>query len=190
MAMTMPKLGADTGRSQAKTISQAFEGVFMEHWPRVFGFLYRLVGDRDEAEDLALETFLRLYQRPPADGEDLNLGGWLHRVAANLGLNAIRGWKRRSHYELGAGKDAIFDAPSDAPADLFAAEEERQRVRQVLGEMNPRQARLLVLRYSGMAYREISSVLGVSAASIGPLLLRAEVEFARRYRLANPEEEV
>jgi DNA-directed RNA polymerase specialized sigma24 family protein len=45
--------------------SGQFEALFIEHWPHVFGFLLRMVGDHAEAEDLALETFMRLYQSPP-----------------------------------------------------------------------------------------------------------------------------
>jgi DNA-directed RNA polymerase specialized sigma24 family protein len=58
-----PKTAQDAGAS--------FEAAFQEHWPRVCAVLYRLVGDRDETEDLALEAFWRLYRRPPA------LGTWL-----------------------------------------------------------------------------------------------------------------
>jgi len=48
--------------------------------------------------------------------------------------------------------------------------------------MNPRQAEILVMRYSGMAYKEIATTLDLSPASIGPLLLRAERDFAKHYR--------
>jgi RNA polymerase sigma-70 factor (ECF subfamily) len=149
-----------------------------------------LVGDHAEAEDLALETFMRLYQRPPSDDQRLNLGGWLHRVATNLGLNAIRSWKRRQRYELETGQGMAMSAPTNSPAELFTTEEEHRLVRQILSEMNPRHSRLLILRHSGMAYREIAEALGLSATSVGPLLLRAETEFERRYRLASAEEDV
>jgi RNA polymerase sigma-70 factor (ECF subfamily) len=166
-----------------------FEALFLEHWPHVFGFLLRLVGDHAEAEDLALETFLRLYQSPPNTGRELKVGGWLHRVATNLGLNAIRGWKRREHYELEAGRIEGFDHGEPSPLEALIAREEQRRVRLVLSEMNPRQAQLLVLRHSGLAYHEIAAALGLSAASIGPLLVRAEDEFERRYRASSAEED-
>src|SRR5512145_389228 len=75
---------------QAESISSRFEALFMQHWAQVYRLLYRLVGDPVEAEDLALETFVRLYQRYPLGGNEFNLGGWLHRVAINLGLHSIR----------------------------------------------------------------------------------------------------
>ena len=46
-----------------------FESVFKEHWQRVYGVLYRLLGDPDEAQDLALEAFWRLHQRLPQNGD-------------------------------------------------------------------------------------------------------------------------
>ena len=74
--------------------SRTFDELFLEYWPRVYRWLERLVGDPAEAEDLALETFLRVHQQLPALDQLLNPGGWLHRVAINLGLHSIRSFKR------------------------------------------------------------------------------------------------
>jgi len=167
----------------AESSSARFEALFLEHWAHVYRVLYRLVGDPAEAEDLALETFLRLYRSNPPEAEKgFNVGGWLHRVATNLGLHSIRSFKRRERYELAAGKDAFSEAPETRPAEIQAQEEERRLVRLTLSRMNQRRARLLVMRYSGMAYKDIAQALGLSPASIGPLLLRAEREFEKRYR--------
>jgi len=167
---------------------EEFERIFSENWARIYHLLVRLVGDPAEAEDLALETFLRLYQRLPGvnfnDSEGFNLGGWLHRVATNLGLSSIRSYKRREGYEMNAGKDVIENTVEQHPAEIQAQKEERHSARLVLAEMDERQARLLLMRYSGMSYKEIAAGLGVSPTSIGPLLLRAEREFERKYRTA------
>jgi RNA polymerase sigma-70 factor (ECF subfamily) len=174
--------------SQAESHSPEFEDLFMEHWAHVYRVLYRLVGDPAEAEDLALETFFRLYQRHPLPGNDFNPGGWLHRVATNLGLHSIRSFKRRERYELAAGKGALDEMPENRPAELLAQEEERRLARLALSQMNERQAQLLVMRYSGLAYKDIAEALGLSPTSIGPLLLRAEREFEKRYRALELEE--
>ncbi|MBI3363120.1 MAG: sigma-70 family RNA polymerase sigma factor [Chloroflexi bacterium] len=176
-----PRRDAEREGASIREDDAAFETAFLEHWPRVYGVLLGLVGDRDEAEDLALETFWRLCQRPPEHGRELNLGGWLYRVATNLGLNAIRGWKRRERYELEAGRREIEENSPADPAAIFVREEERRRVRQVLGGMRPREAQLLILRHSGLSYRELAAALGVSEKSIGTLLARAENEFEKRY---------
>lgn len=156
-----------------------FDTLFLEHWHATYRVLMRLVGDHAEAEDLALETFWRFYRRAP-QGE-VSIGGWLYRVATNLGLNALRARKRRTQHELQASMWDIETKTID-PAQVVADEEERARVRQVLSEMDARQAQLLILRYSGMAYAELAQTLGVAPTSIGTLLARAEREFESRYR--------
>jgi RNA polymerase sigma factor (sigma-70 family) len=175
-------------KARGKSYSSEFETLFAEHWPHVYRLLRRLVGDPAEAEDLALETFMRLYQHHPSPDKGFNLGGWLHRVATNLGLHSIRSFQRRERYELAAGKGALGEAPESRPAEIHAQEEERRLARQALAGMKERQARLLVLRYSGLAYKDIAESLGLSPTSIGPLLLRAEREFEKRYRALSQEE--
>ena len=93
--------------SQAGSNSQEFESLFREYWAYVYRILKRLVGDPAEAEDLALETFLRLYQRSPIKEDGFQMGGWLYRVATNLGLRSIRSYKRRERYEIEAGRFAL-----------------------------------------------------------------------------------
>lgn len=169
-------------------VSSTFEALFLEHWAHVYRLLCRLVGDPAEAEDLALETFVRLYQRDPTQQREFNPGGWLHRVATNLGLHSIRSWKRRERYEMTAGKYALEESSEDRPAEILAEEEERRLVRLVLAQMNEPQSELLVMRYSGFSYKEIASALKLAPASIGPLLLRAEREFEKGYRALAKEE--
>ena len=170
--------------SQAESISSRFEALFMQHWAHIYRLLYRLVGDPAEAEDLALETFYRFYQRYPSyeHENEFNLGGWLHRVATNLGLHSIRSWKRRERYEMDAGKFALEKTPEDRPADIVMQNEERRLVRMALAQMHEQQSQLLILRYSGLSYKEIAEALNFAPTSIGPLLLRAEREFEKHYR--------
>ena len=170
-------------------VSSAFESLFLEHWAHVYRLLCRLVGDPAEAEDLALETFVRLYQKDPLRQQDFNPGGWLHRVATNLGLHSIRSWRRRERYEMTAGKYALEETSESQPAEILAQEEERRLVRLALAKMNERQSQLLILRHSGLSYKEIAEALDLAPTSIGPLLLRAEREFEKQYRALAKEEE-
>ena len=178
--------GLEAARDESR--SAEFETLFQEHWARVYRLLQRLVGDPSEAEDLALETFLRLYNQRPRREDGLNLGGWLYRVATNLGLHSIRSWKRRENYELTAGKFALENSEEESPAEIQAQEEERQQVRRVLSKMNQKQSQLLILRHSGLSYKEIATTLNLAPASIGPLLVRAEREFEKQYRALAQEE--
>jgi RNA polymerase sigma factor (sigma-70 family) len=177
-----------TGSTEVTPGSKVFEDLFIEHWSSIYRLLVRMTGDPAEAEDLALETFFRLYRQPPRSGEGSNTGGWLYRVATNLALRSIRSAKHRQHYELSAGKGALEDAPETRPAQIFESKEDNRMTRQALAKMNPRRAELLVLRYSGLTYKDIAKALDLSPTSIGPLLLRAEREFEKVY-LALTEEE-
>lgn len=166
----------------AETASASFESLFYEYWAPIYRLLVRLVIDPAEAEDLALETFFRLYQKHPMPEGEFNTRGWLQRVATNLALHSIRSWKRRERYEMESGKYVLEEAPEDQPAELAAQTEERRLVRLALAEMNERQSQLLILRYSGLSYKEIAQALHLAPTSIGPLLLRAEREFEKHYR--------
>jgi RNA polymerase sigma factor (sigma-70 family) len=171
---------------QAEGTSTEFEKIFQENWNRVYAVIFRIVGDPAQAEDLALETFLRLYRRPPR--MRVNLQGWLYRVATNLGLNQIRSRKRRERYEIEAGKIYLEAAPPANPDTAVEQVEELRRVRLVLAKIKPRSARILVLRHSGLPYTEVAAALGVSPKSVGTLVARAEQEFEQQYRLMEGSE--
>ena len=166
-----------------------FESLFEQYWAHVYRVVRRLVFDPAEAEDLTLETFVRLYQRLPIEEPGFQVGGWLYRVAANLGLHSIRSFKRREYYELTAGKPALESELESHPAEIYAQKEQQDQARQALARMNERQAQLLVLRYSGLSYKEIAGTLSLAPTSIGPLLLRAEREFEVCYQALAQEEE-
>ncbi len=86
----------------------------------IYRLLARILGDLDEAEDVALETFFRLYQRPPQAGEGSNLRGWLYRVATRLGVHSLRSAQQRRQFELAAGKAALAGPPGpDLAMDLI-----------------------------------------------------------------------
>jgi RNA polymerase sigma-70 factor (ECF subfamily) len=173
----------DAAESAPRADSQTFdfEVAFAAHWSHVYRVLYRLLGDPAEAEDLALETFVRLHRHNPQPGSGFNLGGWLYRVATNLGLQSLRARRRRERYELAAGREALDRAGREGPHELAEQAERRRLVRFALAHMDHRRAQLLALRYAGLAYAEIADALGLSPTSIGPLLLRAEREFERIY---------
>lgn len=183
--MTLFASKARSKTTQAGSEATDFEAMFEEHWPRVHAVIYRIIGDGDEAEDVALEVFRRLHSR--MDGlsnvsDTANLRGWLYRVATNLGLNALRDRKRRKRYETEAGKALLEAASPQSPAAEVERAEERAQTRRILSQMKPRSARLLILRHSGLSYAEVAAAVGVSPASVGTLLARAEREFERRYR--------
>jgi RNA polymerase sigma-70 factor, ECF subfamily len=150
------------------------ELIFAEHYPRVYAVLFRLTGDQAEADDLAAEVFWKLWKKPPA--RDENLAGWLYRVALRLGYNALRSVRRRAQYESRAGEYEYARSPLD-PASEVEQRSENEQVRAVLRQMSQRDVQLLLLRYSGLSYKEIAQSAGISPTSVGSLLARAEEKF-------------
>src|SRR5262245_20985135 len=122
---------------------ESFENIFHEYWNAIHRLLARMVIDPAEAEDLALETFYRLYKYRPSQYETLNIRGWLYKVATNLALQSIRSFKRREQYEIHADKDALIESPEDQPPKILAEKDEQYYVRMALGQMNSRQTELL-----------------------------------------------
>ncbi len=187
MAITTPKTAHRNAAPAERDMDDDLQAAFDDHWPWVCQTLYRLLGDWDEAEDLAIEVFCRLHDRPPADWD--RVSGWLCRVATHTGLNALRARKRRRRYEDEAGALSLQrDAPVD-PATVVERSETQHQVRQVLARMRPRAALLLVLRYNGLSYAEIAEALNVAPGSVGTLLARAERAFERRYRALEESDE-
>ncbi|MGF1503684.1 MAG: sigma-70 family RNA polymerase sigma factor [Anaerolineae bacterium] len=150
----------------------SFEELFTRHYDRVYGVLFRLTGTRQQAEDLAQEVFLKLYQRPMRRGD--NVAGWLYRVAMNSGYNALRGEKRRDKRER-------FVAPQEGsgatPEESAIRGETREQVRAALARLKPRDAKLLVGREMGLSYKQLAEIVGVRETSVGTLLSRAQSAF-------------
>jgi RNA polymerase sigma-70 factor (ECF subfamily) len=169
----------------------SFELLFQRHYDRIYHILYRLLGSKADAEDVAQYVFLKLYQSPhrvQLQGDETNVAGWLYRVAVNTGYNTLRSRKRRQMRQERWGWLWPFNASVD-PADLAESNDRQSRVRQTLARMKPRDAKLLALRHSGLSYKELAVALDLAPGSIGSLLTRAERAFTQEYRLAYPEEE-
>ena len=169
----------------------SFEALFLRHYDRVCGILYRLLGNHADAEDAAQQVFLQLYRSPHRvrlRGEATNVAGWLYRVAVNLGYNALRSRRRRQSWLERVGRLWSNEDPGPNSGEAVDAANRQDRVRRILVEMKPRDARLLLLRHSGLSYKELAAALNVSAGSVGSLLTRAERAFADKYRMAYPEE--
>jgi RNA polymerase sigma-70 factor, ECF subfamily len=160
-----------------KTNETAFdlEAIFRAQDERVARVIARVVRDPARAEELAVDVFLKLGRNPRAQGQ--NVEGWLYRVAVRMGLDELRRQTRRARYESFIG----YIRASPTPEEIHASSEEQERVRLVLGAMEPRRAELLVLRSHGLSYAEVASVLDMNPASVGTLLIRAQQAFRKEY---------
>ena len=147
--------------------------LFERHYPGLVWYLQGKLGDRDLAEDLAQEAFVRLIEHAPRSPE-----AWLYVVAGNLARDAQRGELRRGrHLALNEGEGAADPAPS--PDATMCHAEQAALVQKTLFELSDRDAALLVMRAEDVSYREIAVAIGVSPTSVGPLLSRAQQRFIR-----------
>jgi RNA polymerase sigma-70 factor (ECF subfamily) len=160
----------------------SFETLFYRHYDRVYGLLFRLVGNRAEAEDLTQEVFLKLHKHAFSKrflpGREHNLGAWLYRTAINTGYNAIRGRKRRWQRNM-----LLVPDPAGSPgADSELEQKERETaVRAALAKLAPRQTQLLLMRQMDFSYAECAAACDVAPSSVGTLLARAAKAFKEAY---------
>ena len=171
--------GPNTGEGRG---ASWFEALVQEHYPRITSMLARLTGDRGQSEEIAADVFCKLARQVTLLGGKSELTAWVYRVATNAGLDAIRSNSRRRRREQQAGVEALRTASSDGALEGILRQERCARVRAVLGGLKPRDAQMLLLRSSGLAYREVAEALGIPMASVGTMLARAEAEFERRFR--------
>jgi RNA polymerase sigma-70 factor, ECF subfamily len=179
----------DPPRELPESWESRFEKLYLEHYGRVVGVLFRLTSSRSEAEELSNEVFWKLYRQRLLPNPDGNVSGWLYRTATNLGIDQLRKSARRREHESEAARIAFQTHRSSGPLDGVLRDEKRRLVRQVLARLKPVQAKALVLRASGFSYHEVGETLGVKRASVGTLILRAEQAFRKHFRAIEGEEE-
>lgn len=154
-----------------------FKELFDTYYTAVYRQLYFLLGEQTAAEDLAQETFLKLYSTPPRDL--YNPGGWLVRVATNLAYNYLRSEKSRKERETNVEYERISNIISYD--EMFIRSQEVRQVRAVLKQMAVRDRVCLLLKFSGYSYSEIADVIGVEKSSVGTILARALRRFKEEY---------
>jgi RNA polymerase sigma factor (sigma-70 family) len=142
--------------------------VFRADYPRVVAVAARVLGSRDQAEDVAQEVFLA-FGRSSVPAHEA--GGWLSVAAAHTALNLLRSSRRRTAREEAVGSDA---ATTPDVADTVIILEERHRVRGALARLPRKQAVALVLRHTGLSYAEVAAALDMSPGSVGTTVRRAE----------------
>jgi RNA polymerase sigma factor (sigma-70 family) len=172
--------GAAAGRSERRdgqevssrpgrgAVRPDLEEVFRTTYPRVVAVAGRVLGSRDEAEDVAQEVFLTFARSSVPAGEALP---WLSVAAAHTALNHLRSGRRRASREEAVGNGG---AVSPDVADAVVTLDERRRVREALARLPRKQAVALVLRHSGLSYAEVAAALDLSPGSVGTTVRRAE----------------
>lgn len=138
--------------------------------PRLLALATRMLGDRNEAEDVAQETFLRIWNQAPRWREgEARFDTWLHRVVLNLCYDRLRGRREEP-------VDTLPDVPDPQPEPAAHAELRSRdaRVRQALAALPPRQREALVLQYyQEMSNVEAANLMGITVDALESLLARA-----------------
>jgi len=142
---------------------------FRTHYTEIYRYAAKLAGSRQDAEDVAQESFLRLEHVSRHGGGPAEPKAWLFRVATNL----CRDLRRRRHTR-GDDREGFeaLRSTSDPSADLLQ-DERRALARRVLDRLRERDRVLLALWSAGHSHAEIARIAGLRSSSIGRLLERA-----------------
>ena len=162
---------ADTADVALAMDEDAFRAFYDRTSRALWGYLSRLTGDRQVADDMLQESYYRLLKSTAAFESEAHRRNYLYRIATNL----VRDSRR--------GPQPLFDAGVEltevaAPASRVDAEGHAD-VRRAMGRLKPRERALLWLAYAqGSSHSEIADVLGVKTGSVKPLLFRARRKLA------------
>lgn len=166
---------------------RAFEELITRHETRVYRLLYRMMGNREDAEDLTQETFLSLHRHGHRFRAESRFSTFIYRVAANAALNRRRSLGRgRARMERLKARQAAGDhlpsSPRD-PEDSTLGAELSDHVREALDELSP-SLRMPVLLYDieGLAYGEIARVLGIAEGTVKSRIHRARQALRERLK--------
>lgn len=151
--------------------------LFREYHTPLVRYLTRRLGDRDWAEEVAQETFVRALRQT----ELTNERAWLFAVATNLVRDEARkDSRRRRHLEL-LRAEAEAESIVEPPVTAQERAEDRAMARKAIEALTERDREALLMREEGLDYEEIATALGLSTASVGTTLSRARRRLVEAY---------
>ncbi len=164
----------------------AFEQLVARYQDRLVRVLEHLMGNRDQAEDLAQEVFLRVYRSRVRYEPGAKFATWLFTIANHAALNALRTRARRREVNLtardsgpfrGQPLDRVLQAASgQMPARQFDKAELRGIVRLALESLSKRQRMVVLLsKFEEMSYADIAQTMELTPQAVKSLLARARV---------------
>ncbi len=149
----------------------ALAEIYDRHAAPIYSYLYRVLGDAAQAEDLTSEVFQKLLQalhtnRVPQD----RLEGWLYRVAHNLAMDWFRRQKKMPGIPL--AEDLVADGGQ--PSDIVEDRQVKQRLRAGIQRLTPDQQRVILLRFAeGFPAAVVAGLIGKSEGAVKILQHRA-----------------
>jgi len=168
--------------------AEAFSQLVRRHERRVFGLLMRMLGNREEAQDAAQDTFLNLHRHGHRFRRESRFSTFLYRVAVNAALNRRRSLgRRRAHMEALVTRQTAGDSrPQEprGPEEATAGEQLRRRIHGEILQLPPAlRAPVILYDLEGLSYGEIAGVLEVAEGTVKSRIHRARK--ALRERLAD-----
>jgi RNA polymerase sigma-70 factor, ECF subfamily len=158
----------------------SFERIYDEYKTPIYNYIYHLVGNREQADDLTQDTFVKAYKALPKMDASLKLSAWLYRIATNTAYDALR---RRKLIAWLPWQDLDHE-----PADVESADPQEtigttELVQAALKRM-PRHYRAALLLYTqeGFSYAEIAATLNIAESGVKMYLSRARHSFREHYR--------
>ncbi len=165
----------------------AFEELVAERSGEIYGLLFRLTENSEEARDLTQETFLRAFQSIDRFRGEADLRTWIYRIAINQARNRWRWWRRRrrdSTVSLDATRGdsnqtlgATLAESAENPEQQTLAHERESALRSALQKVGRAYRETLILRdIEGFTYEEIATTLGINVGTVKSRLARGRQE--------------
>lgn len=160
-------------RRALKGDQQAFAEIVGLYQDKLYHMAFRMLGSRQEAEDVVQEAFLRVYRNLDRYDEGMKFSTWIYRIATNLCIDRLR--KRKPSYSLDAesteheGLDGYAMIPSDdrTPESAALLSETQLIVRQAIETLPAKYKSIMVLRYMhDLSLQEIGDVLGMPVTTV------------------------
>jgi len=166
-----------------KHIAESFEELAMPLFPSLYNFAHWLTQNRDEAEDLVQETYMKALKGFASFQQGTNFRAWIYRILRNTFLTSRSGLRERVTVPID-GEDLELPAASDTPESEILARADRQLVQNALERLPvPFREIILLCDVEEMSYREIAETLTIPVGTVMSRLSRART--AMRQLLAS-----
>jgi RNA polymerase sigma-70 factor (ECF subfamily) len=168
--------------------SNSFEQLVTVYQERVLNVCFSFTRNREDAEDLAQEVFIEVYQSIKNFRGDAKLGTWINRIAINRSLDLIRLRKRKKRYAPVLRIFSHDETPVDPPAPMASMpdhsieQEERSRIlHQAVNTLAENQRIAITLsKYQEYDNAEIAEIMGITISAVVSLLHRAKKNLHHR----------
>jgi len=162
--------------------NEAFDELVRQYQQVVLSTAYRLLNDRQDAEDAAQDIFVKVYQALDNFQPDAKFSTWLYRITVNHCLNVLRARKRRrwlsvfsSYQKESPSQLSHIPDESHNPENQLEQSERERIVKLAINSLPASQRTALILhRYQGLSYKEVAEVMGTSVSSVESRIHRAK----------------